>query len=95
MSARIRARTVLATTALIAGLTTTLTLTLTPGAGAVTPTPAPAPAPQTTTAATATATAAATTHEAENATISQGLAESNHTGYTGSGFVNYDNTTGG
>ncbi|MEU6719981.1 cellulase family glycosylhydrolase [Nonomuraea sp. NPDC046802] len=37
---------------------------------------------------------AATTYEAENATVSQGAVESNHTGYSGTGFVNYDNTTG-
>jgi exo-1,4-beta-D-glucosaminidase len=33
-------------------------------------------------------------YQAEDATISQGVAESNHTGYTGTGFVNYDNVTG-
>ena len=32
--------------------------------------------------------------EAENATISQGVAESNHLGFSGTGFVNYDNVTG-
>ncbi|WP_414617055.1 cellulase family glycosylhydrolase [Streptomyces clavuligerus] len=32
--------------------------------------------------------------EAEDATISQGAVESNHRGYTGRGFVNYDNLTG-
>jgi len=37
---------------------------------------------------------AATDYQAENATISQGVVESNHTGYTGTGFVNYDNVTG-
>ncbi|MFI7134281.1 cellulase family glycosylhydrolase [Nonomuraea sp. NPDC050153] len=37
---------------------------------------------------------AATTYEAENATVSQGVVESNHAGYSGTGFVNYDNTTG-
>ncbi|MFI7697432.1 cellulase family glycosylhydrolase [Nonomuraea sp. NPDC049480] len=37
---------------------------------------------------------AATTYEAENATISQGAVESNHTGYSGTGFVNYVNATG-
>lgn len=37
---------------------------------------------------------AVTEHQAESATISQGLAESNHAGYTGSGFVNYDNAAG-
>ncbi|GLZ29341.1 alpha-L-fucosidase [Lentzea sp. NBRC 105346] len=39
-------------------------------------------------------TAPSSRYEAENATISQGLVESNHTGYTGTGFVNYDNLTG-
>jgi unsaturated rhamnogalacturonyl hydrolase len=39
--------------------------------------------------------AAVTRYEAENATISQGVVESNHAGFTGTGFVNYDNTTGG
>ncbi|MBN6055663.1 carbohydrate-binding protein, partial [Nonomuraea sp. RK-328] len=33
-------------------------------------------------------------YEAETATVSQGVVESNHAGYTGSGFVNYDNVTG-
>ena len=42
-----------------------------------------------------TASAAPVTYQAENATISQGVAESNHTGFTGSGFVNFDNVTGG
>ncbi|MER6999353.1 cellulase family glycosylhydrolase [Streptomyces sp. NPDC000410] len=40
------------------------------------------------------APAAAVVHEAENAVISQGAAESNHAGFTGTGFVNYDNLTG-
>jgi hypothetical protein len=35
-----------------------------------------------------------TRYEAENATISQGVVESNHPGFTGTGFVNYDNVTG-
>ncbi|MFI6322179.1 CBM35 domain-containing protein [Nonomuraea sp. NPDC050556] len=44
---------------------------------------------------TATPAQAATTrYEAENAAISQGVVESNHTGYSGTGFVNYDNVTG-
>ncbi|MER6008495.1 CBM35 domain-containing protein [Nonomuraea angiospora] len=38
--------------------------------------------------------AAATRYEAENATISQGAAESNHSGFSGTGFVNADNVTG-
>lgn len=33
-------------------------------------------------------------YEAESATISQGVVESNHAGFTGSGFVNYDNIVG-
>ncbi|MFI5693467.1 PQQ-dependent sugar dehydrogenase [Kribbella sp. NPDC051586] len=40
------------------------------------------------------ATAASTDYQAEVATISQGVVESNHAGYTGSGFVNYDNLVG-
>ncbi len=35
-----------------------------------------------------------TDYQAENATISQGVVESNHLGYTGTGFVNYDNVVG-
>ena len=45
-------------------------------------------------AVTMAATAAATDYQAEDATVSQGVVESNHTGYTGSGFVNYDNLVG-
>jgi endoglucanase len=33
-------------------------------------------------------------YQAENCTISQGVIESNHTGFTGTGFVNYDNAIG-
>ncbi|MEU6714533.1 PQQ-dependent sugar dehydrogenase [Nonomuraea sp. NPDC046802] len=40
------------------------------------------------------ANAAPTRYEAENATISQGAVESNHTGYSGTGFVNGDNVAG-
>ncbi|MFD4241821.1 cellulase family glycosylhydrolase [Streptomyces sp. NPDC058525] len=40
------------------------------------------------------APAAPVTHEAESATISRGAAESNHAGFTGSGFVNYDSLSG-
>ncbi|GAB3843721.1 hypothetical protein GCM10027610_056920 [Dactylosporangium cerinum] len=40
------------------------------------------------------AQAAAIRYEAESATISGGAVESNHTGFTGAGFVNYDNATG-
>ncbi|GGU71047.1 cellulase family glycosylhydrolase [Lentzea flava] len=42
----------------------------------------------------AIAVAAPVQYQAENATISNGLVESNHSGYTGSGFVNYDNEVG-
>ena len=41
------------------------------------------------------ASAAPVRHEAETATISQGLAESIHAGFSGSGYVNYDNVAGG
>ncbi|MFL6143420.1 MAG: glycosyl hydrolase 2 galactose-binding domain-containing protein [Labedaea sp.] len=34
-------------------------------------------------------------HEAEDAQLSQGVAEANHTGFSGTGFVNYDNVAGG
>jgi hypothetical protein len=43
---------------------------------------------------TASAVAATTTYQAEGATIFHGLVESNHAGFTGSGFVNYDNEVG-
>ncbi|MER8012582.1 carbohydrate-binding protein [Streptomyces sp. NPDC094149] len=33
-------------------------------------------------------------YQAESARISQGVVESNHVGYTGTGFVNYDNIIG-
>ncbi|MFI5728508.1 PQQ-dependent sugar dehydrogenase [Kribbella sp. NPDC051587] len=46
------------------------------------------------TSAPPTATAAPTDYQAESATISQGVVESNHAGYTGTGFVNYDNLVG-
>ncbi len=35
-----------------------------------------------------------TEYQAENATISQGMVESNHAGFTGTGFVNFDNVVG-
>ncbi|MBV1849361.1 carbohydrate-binding protein [Catellatospora sp. NEAU-YM18] len=38
--------------------------------------------------------AATTEYQAENATIFHGVVEANHTGYTGTGFVNSDNETG-
>ncbi len=34
------------------------------------------------------------TYEAEDATITAGVVESNHAGFTGRGFVNYDNAVG-
>jgi endoglucanase len=37
---------------------------------------------------------AATDYQAETATISQGVVEANHAGFTGTGFVNYDNVVG-
>ncbi|MCT9930252.1 carbohydrate-binding protein [Planotetraspora sp. A-T 1434] len=37
---------------------------------------------------------AAVDYQAENATISQGVVESNHLGYTGTGFVNFTNIAG-
>ncbi|MEU7898068.1 PQQ-dependent sugar dehydrogenase [Nonomuraea sp. NPDC049152] len=42
----------------------------------------------------ALASAAPTRYEAESATISQGVVESNHAGYSGTGFVNGDNVAG-
>ncbi|MDP9862924.1 MULTISPECIES: YbhB/YbcL family Raf kinase inhibitor-like protein [Streptosporangium] len=39
-------------------------------------------------------TVAGNDHQAENATVSQGAVESNHAGFTGTGFVNYDNVAG-
>lgn len=41
-----------------------------------------------------TASAAATRYEAENAAISQGVLETSHTGYSGTGYVNGDNVAG-
>ncbi|MEU9543634.1 PQQ-dependent sugar dehydrogenase [Streptomyces mirabilis] len=41
-----------------------------------------------------TAAQAATDYQAEDATISQGAVATNHTGYTGTGFVDYTNITG-
>jgi endoglucanase len=40
------------------------------------------------------ASAAPVQYESENAAISQGVVESNHSGFTGTGFVNFDNVTG-
>ncbi|GAA1615082.1 cellulase family glycosylhydrolase [Kribbella sancticallisti] len=44
--------------------------------------------------AAAPSSAAPVRYESESATISQGVAESNHAGFTGTGFVNFDNVTG-
>ncbi|MET8828685.1 cellulase family glycosylhydrolase [Streptomyces sp. NPDC004610] len=76
---RLWARSVLLATALTGAL-------LAPQATAA---PEARPAP-----ATGAAPLAAQTYEAESAAVSQGVVESNHTGFTGSGFVNYDNATG-
>ncbi len=38
--------------------------------------------------------AASTDYESETATIGQGVVESNHAGYSGTGFVNFDNVVG-
>ena len=46
------------------------------------------------TSSAATSSAAPVRYESESATISQGLVESNHAGFTGTGFVNFDNVTG-
>jgi rhamnogalacturonyl hydrolase YesR len=43
---------------------------------------------------TAAPAAAAATYQAEDAALSQAVAENDHTGYTGTGFVNYDNVAG-
>lgn len=43
---------------------------------------------------TPVANAATTVYEAEHATRTQGAVESEHDGYTGTGFVNYDNVIG-
>lgn len=40
------------------------------------------------------ASAAATRYEAENATVTQGVLETTHTGYSGTGYVNGDNVAG-
>lgn len=45
-------------------------------------------------AAAEPAASAAVRYEAEDAVVHQGVVESNHTGFTGSGFVNYANTAG-
>jgi unsaturated rhamnogalacturonyl hydrolase len=49
----------------------------------------------TVTAVVLPASAATTGYEAESATLSKATVATNHTGFTGSGFVDYQNTTGG
>jgi endoglucanase len=44
--------------------------------------------------ATLNADAATTTHQAEGATLTRAVVESNHAGFSGSGFVNTDNVVG-
>src|SRR5262245_9089867 len=46
------------------------------------------------TVAASAVAAASVRYEAEAATITQGVVESNHAGFTGTGFVNYDNVPG-
>jgi unsaturated rhamnogalacturonyl hydrolase len=60
---------------------------LVPGAGVAVPAPAAA--------VTAAGPAASVSYQAEDAVLSQASVAGNHTGYTGTGFVDYDNTTGG
>ena len=62
------------------------------GAMAVMLTPVAVPASQATTAPALAA--AGTLYEAENATIFHGTVDSDHTGFTGTGFVNYANEVG-
>jgi glucose/arabinose dehydrogenase len=45
--------------------------------------------------ATTSANAATTDYQAENATLSQAVVATNHTGFTGTGFVDYTNVAGG
>ncbi|MFD1050874.1 chemotaxis protein, partial [Kibdelosporangium lantanae] len=45
-------------------------------------------------AAPLTVSAATTVYQAETGVITQGVVESNHAGYTGTGFVNGDNVVG-
>jgi endoglucanase len=51
-------------------------------------------APATPAVADGVSALAVTEYQAESATITQGLVESNHAGFTGSGFVNVDNAVG-
>ncbi|WP_250907455.1 fibronectin type III domain-containing protein [Nonomuraea sp. NEAU-A123] len=83
------ATTVTGTTATVSGLTAATPYTFTVKArDAAGNTSAPS------NAVTETTGSGPVVYQAEDATISQGAAESNHDGYTGTGFVNYDNVTG-
>lgn len=67
--------------------------------GSTTPTPTPTitPTPTPTTTPTPTPTPSqgvSTIYQAENATIYHGVVANNHSGYTGTGFVDYTNETG-
>src|SRR5882757_4229794 len=46
------------------------------------------------TTSAATSSATPVRYESESAAISQGVVESNHAGFTGTGFVNFDNVVG-
>ncbi len=55
---------------------------------------APSAVPPSHAAATPALAATGTLYEAENATIFHGTVDSDHTGFTGTGFVNYANEVG-
>ncbi len=59
-----------------------------------TPTPTPTATATTTPTPTATATSSSGTYQAEDATLSNAVLENEHSGYTGTAYVNYDNETG-
>ena len=82
-----------------AGSSSTLTVATTPstpnGTSSITVTGAAGVTTRTATAGLTVGTAPPVTrYEAENAMISQGTVDSDHPGYSGSGFVNYTNVTG-
>jgi len=52
------------------------------------------PSPSPSVSPTGSPTPSPTTYEAENATLSQATVATNHTGFTGTGFVDYANLTG-
>ncbi|MEU5974405.1 glycoside hydrolase family 88 protein [Streptomyces sp. NPDC047315] len=70
---------------------TTLLVTAALAAGTLSATPAIPTAP----AAATAPTTAPVRYEAEDALVSQGAVESNHAGFTGTGFVNFANVPGG